>query len=106
MLASNTPTGARRPRRAANLARQLTKVRRDGTISYLRPDGKTQVSLRYEGRKAVLTFCSWTSSTPVHRIPSVPSQKARDFSMLLTAIPIWSTTVGFILCFLPQSYKS
>lgn len=35
------------------LARQLTKVRRDGTIPYLRPDGKTQVSLRYEGRKAV-----------------------------------------------------
>lgn len=38
---------------AHNLARQLSKVRRDGTISYLRPDGKTQVSLRYEGRKAV-----------------------------------------------------
>ena len=38
---------------AHNLARQLTKVRRDGTISYLRPDGKTQVSLRYDGRKAV-----------------------------------------------------
>ena len=38
---------------AHNLARQLTKVRRDGTVSYLRPDGKTQVSLRYEGRKAV-----------------------------------------------------
>lgn len=38
---------------AHNLARQLSKVRRDGTISYLRPDGKTQVSLRYEGRKVV-----------------------------------------------------
>ena len=38
---------------AHNLARQLTKVRRDGTIPYLRPDGKTQVSLRYEGHKAV-----------------------------------------------------
>ncbi|MCR5346405.1 MAG: methionine adenosyltransferase [Fretibacterium sp.] len=38
---------------AHSLARQLTKVRRDGTLSYLRPDGKTQVSLRYEGRKAV-----------------------------------------------------
>ena len=35
------------------LARQLTKVRKDGTLSYLRPDGKTQVSLRYENRKAV-----------------------------------------------------
>ena len=35
------------------LSRQLTKVRKDGTIAYLRPDGKTQVSLRYENRKAV-----------------------------------------------------
>ena len=35
------------------LARQLTKVRKDGTLSYLRPDGKTQVSLRYENRRAV-----------------------------------------------------
>ena len=35
------------------LARQLTKIRKDGTRSYLRPDGKTQVSLRYENRKAV-----------------------------------------------------
>jgi S-adenosylmethionine synthetase len=38
---------------AHTLARQLTKVRRDGLISYLRPDGKTQVSLQYEGGKAV-----------------------------------------------------
>ncbi|MBQ3694371.1 MAG: methionine adenosyltransferase [Synergistaceae bacterium] len=36
-----------------SLARQLTKVRKDGTLKYLRPDGKTQVSLRYENRKAV-----------------------------------------------------
>ena len=35
------------------LARQLTKIRKDGTLKYLRPDGKTQVSLRYEGRRAV-----------------------------------------------------
>ena len=35
------------------LARQLTKLRKDGTLKYLRPDGKTQVSLRYEGRRAV-----------------------------------------------------
>ncbi|MBQ7193111.1 MAG: methionine adenosyltransferase, partial [Synergistaceae bacterium] len=35
------------------LARQLAKIRKDGTLSYLRPDGKTQVSLKYENRKAV-----------------------------------------------------
>ena len=38
---------------AHNLARQLTKVRRDGIVNYLRPDGKTQVSLEYEGNKAI-----------------------------------------------------
>ncbi len=36
---------------AHNLTRQLSKVRRDGTIPYLRPDGKSQVSIEYrDGR--------------------------------------------------------
>lgn len=33
---------------AHKLARQLTKVRKDGTLSYLRPDGKSQVSVEYD----------------------------------------------------------
>lgn len=33
---------------AHKLARQLTKIRKDGTLSYLRPDGKTQVSVEYD----------------------------------------------------------
>ncbi len=41
---------------AHRLARQLTKVRKDGTLPYLRPDGKTQVTVRYEdGRPAQVT---------------------------------------------------
>ena len=38
---------------AHKLAQQLTKVRKDGTLEYLRPDGKTQVTIEYQGDKPV-----------------------------------------------------
>jgi S-adenosylmethionine synthetase len=38
---------------AHRLAKRLTDVRKDGTLGYLRPDGKTQVTIRYRDGKPV-----------------------------------------------------
>ena len=38
---------------AHKLVRRLTAVRKEGLVDYLRPDGKSQVTVEYEGRKPV-----------------------------------------------------
>src|SRR5512139_2501366 len=55
---------------AHRLARRLAAVRKDGTIPYLRPDGKTQVTIEYEGLRPVR----------LHTVV-VSSQHAADISL-------------------------
>ena len=38
---------------AHRLAEKLTEVRKSGLLGYLRPDGKTQVTIEYDGNKAL-----------------------------------------------------
>ncbi len=58
---------------AHKLARQLTAVRKDGTLPYLQPDGKTQVTVEYDGDKpmrieAVVVSTQHTADTELAQI--------------------------------------
>jgi len=60
---------------AHQLARQLTAIRKSGKVDFLRPDGKTQVTLEYEGHTPVRVDAIVVSS---QHTPDVKHKTLRD----------------------------
>lgn len=60
---------------AHKLSRRLTEVRKDGSLDYLRPDGKTQVTVEYEEDKPVRLKNVVVSS---QHAPEIPMEKIRE----------------------------
>lgn len=69
------------------MAKKLTQVRKDGILDYLRPDGKTQVTVEYDDDKPVRVDAVVVSS---QHSPDVDIQKLREDikrEVILTTVP-------------------
>ena len=72
---------------AHKMAKKLTEVRKDGILDYLRPDGKTQVTVEYEDGKPVRVDTVVVSS---QHSPEVAISKLREDiirEVILTTVP-------------------
>ncbi len=72
---------------AHRLAKRLTEVRKNGKLSYLRPDGKTQVTVEYENGKPVHVDTVVVSSQHSAEIDSDTIRKDIIDSVILPVIP-------------------
>mgnify|MGYP004474319137 FL=1 len=72
---------------AHKMAKKLTQVRKDGILDYLRPDGKTQVTVEYENDKPIRVDAVVVSS---QHSPDVDIEKLREDikrEVILTTVP-------------------
>ena len=69
------------------LARQLTKVRKEGTLPYLRPDGKSQVTIEYEDGKPVRIDTVVISSQHSESVPMEQLRKEIKEQVILPVLP-------------------
>ena len=72
---------------AHKMAKKLTQVRKDGILDYLRPDGKTQVTVEYDDDKPVRVDAVVVSS---QHSPDVDIQKLREDikrEVIVTTVP-------------------
>ena len=85
---------------AHKLTRQLTKVRKDGTLPYLRPDGKSQVTVEYDENGKPVHINAVVLST--QHAPEIPQEQIHEdiqkyvFEPVLPSHMIDATTKFFI----------
>ena len=85
---------------AHKLTRQLTKVRKDGTLPYLRPDGKSQVTVEYDENGKPVHINAVVLST--QHAPEIPQEQIHEdiqkyvFDPVLPTHMIDATTKFFI----------
>ena len=86
---------------AHKLSQQLAKVRKTGELNYLRPDGKTQVTIEYQGDKAIKldTVVISTQHAPDIDIAKnlTPDLKKLVIDPVLNKISIDSKDVNFLI---------
>ena len=70
---------------AHNLAKKLAEVRRTGELSYLRPDGKSQVTVEYEGNKPVRLH---TVLIAAQHAPEIDAAKMKEEIIERVILPI------------------
>ncbi|OYD08054.1 methionine adenosyltransferase [Paludifilum halophilum] len=69
------------------LARRLHEIRTDGTLEYLRPDGKTQVTVEYEGDRPVRIDAIVVSTQHADEIPLDQIQKDIREKVIAPVVP-------------------
>ncbi|MBF6101700.1 methionine adenosyltransferase [Nocardia cyriacigeorgica] len=83
---------------AHRLSRRLARVRKDGTLPYLRPDGKTQVTIEYDGDRPVRldTVVISTQHAPDIDLESLLATDVREFVVdaVLAELPGGSLDTG------------
>ncbi|WP_108722135.1 methionine adenosyltransferase [Gorillibacterium timonense] len=73
---------------AHRLARRLSEVRKDETLAYLRPDGKTQVTVEYEGDKPVRVDAIVVSTQHAPEISLEQIQKDIKEQVIAPVVPV------------------